>query len=39
VKKNRPKKYQEKLSLTHLTFEQAIDKVLAYKPARKKKKN
>ena len=32
------KKYQEKLSLIHLTFEQVVDKVLTYTPKREKEK-
>jgi hypothetical protein len=34
----RPKKYQEKLSRSRMTFEQVLDTVLTYKPKRKKKK-
>jgi hypothetical protein len=35
-KKKRPKKYQKKLALYPMTFEQAVDKVLKFKPEKKK---
>jgi hypothetical protein len=39
MKKNkRPRTYQKPLLLNHMTFEQVVDKVLAYKPAQKKHK-
>ena len=38
-KSKRPKTYQKPLLLNHMTFEQLVDKVLAYKPTRQKKKH
>jgi hypothetical protein len=37
-KRKHPKTYQKRLLLNHLTFEQVVDKVLAYKPTQQTKK-
>jgi len=34
--KSRPKQYQKKLTLYPMSFEEVIDKVLKYKPKKKK---
>jgi hypothetical protein len=39
MKRKKPRKYQKKLSLYPMTFEQVVDKVLAFKPKREKKSN
>jgi hypothetical protein len=36
--KRKPRKYQSKLTLYPMTFEQVVDRVLAYRPPKKKKK-
>ncbi len=35
--KRQPKKYQSKLTLYPMTFEQVVDTVLKYRPLKKKK--
>jgi hypothetical protein len=37
MKQQKPRKYQSKLILHHMTFEQVIDRVLAFKPKKDKK--
>jgi hypothetical protein len=37
MKTRRPKQYQKTLSLSHITFEEAAEKVLAYNPKYVKK--
>ena len=37
--KRKPKKYQNKLTLHLLTFEQVVDTVLRYKPLKRKKRS
>jgi hypothetical protein len=36
--KRKPRKYQNKLTLYPMTFDEVVSKVLAYKPSKKKKK-
>jgi hypothetical protein len=36
--KQKPRKYQKRLTLYPMTFEQVVSEVLSYKPLKKKKK-